>query len=210
MRFDGRSILLGTACALAGVVVASFAMGDGGEETLWSIVRWSTRLGAPLFAAAFAARPLRQLSGGRSAKWLSRNRRELGLSFALMHFSHLAALAAIAWSYPEPFLRETGALTWIGGGIIYGLLAAMTVTSFDGPADWLGPQRWLALHRTGSYALWLILTLNYVTQALSDPRLSISALLLLGAAFARAGAWLAVGRRGRVGGEEPRSTVAGR
>jgi CheY-like chemotaxis protein len=36
----------------------------------------------------------------------------------------------------------------------YGLLAAMTVTSFDRTAAWLGRRAWNALHTVGSLTLW--------------------------------------------------------
>jgi len=210
MRFEGGSIVTAAACTMGALVVVSFVGGEGGEEALRGVLRWSTRLGVPLFAAAFAARPLRQLTTCHFSQWLVRNRRALGLSFAVMHFTHLAAIGALAWFFPEPLLGGTDVLTWVGGGVAYGLLAAMTVTSFDGPAHWLGPRRWRLLHRTGSYAIWLILTSNYVTQAMADWRLSAPALLLLGAGAARGAAWGVLARRRRAGLETSGPAAASR
>jgi hypothetical protein len=44
------------------------------------------------------------------------------------------------------------------------LIAAMTLTSFDRTARWLGPQRWGLLHRAGLHWLWFIFALNWTTS----------------------------------------------
>lgn len=196
MRFESGWIVAASAGAMGILAALSFAGAGGGEESLRQIVRWSTRLGVPLFSAAFAARPLRQMSANRVTKWLLRNRRYLGLSFAVMHFTHLAALGAIALGYPEPFRSGLDPVTVIGGGTVYALLAAMTVTSFDRPAAWLGRRRWRALHLVGSYALWQIMTSNYVVAATADWRQAVPAAFLLGAFAARVWVWITLrGRR---------------
>lgn len=186
---------------MAFLVALSLALVDGGEESVWQVVRWSTRLGVVPFAAAFAARPLRQLGANPATKWLLRNRRYLGVSFAVMHFTHLAALGAIALAYPEPFRSGLEPITVIGGGIVYGLLAAMTLTSFDRSAAWLGRRRWKALHLVGSYAIWQVLTTNYVVAATADWHQAVPAAFLLAAFAVRMWVWIVLrGRRRPVAG----------
>ncbi|MBI3770691.1 MAG: hypothetical protein HY271_19655 [Deltaproteobacteria bacterium] len=52
------------------------------------------------------------------------------------------------------------------GGTGYLFVLAMTVTSFDRTAAWLGPRRWRRLHTLGVYYLWMIFALSYVPRAL--------------------------------------------
>jgi len=181
------------------LVLLSFAQGGGTEACLRRIIRGTAQVGAPLFAAAFAARPLHQLRGSRVSRWLLRNRRVLGLSFAIAHFTHLGALAGLGWGCcPEPFRSDLDPLTLGVGGLAYFLLAAMTLTSFDRPAAWLGAHRWKLLHRLGSYVLGLVLLANYLELVIGEGRGTLQALSLAAAFALRAGARARPVRRARV------------
>lgn len=68
--------------------------------------------------------------------WQRRNRRYLGVSFALSHFIHLGVTLALA-------------------GAAYHFIAAMTATSFDRTAAWLGPREWRLLHLIGGWYIWI-------------------------------------------------------
>jgi DMSO/TMAO reductase YedYZ heme-binding membrane subunit len=59
--------------------------------------------------------------------------------------------------------------TTVVGGIGYVLIAAMTATSFDRSAAWLGPRRWRRLHTIGAYYVWLVFFLSFAPRALSSP-----------------------------------------
>ena len=58
--------------------------------------------------------------------------------------------------------------TSIGGGMAYVFLAAMTATSFDRSAAWLGPRRWRLLHKTGMYYCWYIFFVSYLPRMLVE------------------------------------------
>jgi DMSO/TMAO reductase YedYZ heme-binding membrane subunit len=193
------------------LVLASFAAGGGTEQCLRRIIRGTAQVGAPLFAAAFAARPLQQLRVSGVSRWLLRNRRALGLSFAVAHFTHLGALVALGWGCcPEPFRSDLDPLTLVGGGIAYFLLAAMTVTSFDRPAAWLGARRWKQLHRLGGYVLGLVLLLNYLGLVIGEGRGAFQAASLVAAFALRVGAWALPARRAQgVSGESQPPAVGG-
>jgi hypothetical protein len=92
---------------------------------------------------------------------LLRNRRYLGVSFAVSHTFHLAAIVWLVVSSSD-FRHELEALPMIGGALGYVFLYAMTATSFDRSARWLGHKAWTALHTTGIYYLWFIFFFTYV------------------------------------------------
>ena len=190
-RLEGWAITGWAAALMAVVVVLASALTAGGQEAAREVVRWSVRLGTVVFCATFAARPLHQWISSGATKWLLRNRRALGVSFSVMHFTHLGALAILALAFPVYFTDGVDAATLYGGGLAYVLLLAMTITSFDRTAAWMGRCAWKALHTTGAWVLWGILTLNYTGATLdNDPRYAPLSLLLLATFALRIGARL--------------------
>jgi sulfoxide reductase heme-binding subunit YedZ len=135
------------------------------EEAVRSVVRATARIGVLLFSLTFACSSLHLLFRSKATKWLLRNRRSLGLSFALTHTSHLLALGLLALAYPEPFLPELTLPTLVGGGLAYAFLLAMALTSTDAAVARLGARRWRLLHTLGSYYLWIIFALSYFPRA---------------------------------------------
>src|SRR4029450_126919 len=111
----------------------------------------------------FIASSLRILWPTELTRWLLINRRYIGVSFAASHAIHLFAIVAVMRVAPA-FRLQTATL--IGGGGAYVFLAAMTATSFDGAAAWLGPRRWRLLHKTGMYYCWFIFFISYVPRML--------------------------------------------
>ena len=104
-----------------------------------------------LFLTAFVASSLNTLRPTPATKWLLRNRRYIGVSFAVSQLAHLLLIEDLS----RPARRadhDVGAqATVVGGGFGYVMLLAMTITSFDRTARWLGRQRWSVLHTTGMY-----------------------------------------------------------
>jgi hypothetical protein len=83
-------------------------------------------------------------------RWLRRNRRYLGVSFAASHAIHAVAIAAFAVMDPAGYAAATSIASYIFGGIGYAFITAMTATSFDRTAAMLGPRAWRVLHRTSA------------------------------------------------------------
>lgn len=110
----------------------------------------------PFFFLAFTASSLAQLTSGPVPKFLMRNRRYIGLCFALIHGAHgvfvLSNLALTDASRPAPALAA--------GALAYALLIAMTLTSNNASVRHLGAKRWKLLHKVGSYYIWAIFTSN--------------------------------------------------
>jgi DMSO/TMAO reductase YedYZ heme-binding membrane subunit len=154
---------------LAAMVAGIVTVAGGGEPGVRMVVRATARTSVALFTLAFVAAALHRRWPGATTRWLLANRRYLGVSFAVSHFLHLAALLALAGWSPRRFASDAGAGVLVFAGLGYAFLAAMTATSFDTTAAWLGPRRWKRLHTLGSYDLWLIFTVSYVPRAFSRP-----------------------------------------
>jgi DMSO/TMAO reductase YedYZ heme-binding membrane subunit len=182
--------LVGVAsAALLALQLAVVASGGTDEAGLRLLVRVSARASFAIFLLVFVARPARFFWPGAFTRWLMRNRRQLGVSFAIAHFLHLGDIALLALLLGDGF--ELQPVTLYGGGLAYVLLAAMTATSFDRSARWLGPRRWKLLHRAGLYWLWFIFAQSYTFGALEKPGSVPFALAVWGALALRIAAWRA-------------------
>ncbi len=123
--------------------------------------RWTARVGFPFFIITYSASSLLRLSPGIATKELVKNRRYWGLSFALTHTVHLAAL--ITYLQVSGETRPIPVL--IGGGMGYVLLFAMALTSSDRAQKALG-KNWKRLHTLGIHWLWAIFTISYLGRAM--------------------------------------------
>ena len=168
---DGPRLVRWASAALV-LMVAAIALVTGADEAgVRAIVRATARTSTALFLLAFTASALHRLWAGPATRWLLRNRRYLGLSFAVSHALHLLAILVVAWRWPHPFLEQTarpGPLA--GGGLGYLFLAAMAATSTDGAVARLGARRWRLLHTTGGYVLWIVFAVTYAGRLREDPR----------------------------------------
>lgn len=180
-RFEGWRVarwLTGGAFAACAVALAATGWS---EEGLRRVVRLSARFSVTCFSLAFAASSLHAAWRSGATAWLLRNRRAFGVSFAAIHYLHLAALAALALWFPEPLVSELDAVTLVGGGIAYAFILAMALTSNDAAQAKLGTRRWRLLHRIGGYYLWVLFAQSYVPRAIEDPGYVPAATLLIAA-----------------------------
>lgn len=146
--------LLGLLAALL-LAAAGLAYGFAGGDTagLRAVIRLTARTSLVLFLAAFTAAALLRLAPAAPTHWLRRNRRQLGLGFAVSHLIHLAAIVLLAGRDPVLFWQLTNVGNIVSGGLAYLFILAMAATSFDRSAAWLGPRAWRVLHWTGGYFL---------------------------------------------------------
>ena len=159
---DGWRVF-GLLAALETALFASGLAAFGSDEAgLRALVRSTVRVSFVVFAFVYAAAPLRRLYPTPATRWLVRNRRFVGVSFAWAHGLHGLAIILLAQRLGDAF--EVDAATALGGGLAYLLIAAMTLTSFDHTARWLGPRRWALLHRAGLHWLWFIFALNWTAS----------------------------------------------
>ena len=118
-------------------------------------IRATARTSLVLFAIAFTTSALAELMPSDVTRWQRRNRRYLGVSFAVSHFIHLVAILALATLDSALFWKLTNVTTIVLAGTAYLFIAAMTATSFDRTAAWLGPRRWRLLHLIGGWYVWI-------------------------------------------------------
>jgi hypothetical protein len=165
----GWSIVAWVMLALATMTVAVLALAGTDDEGIRVLVRATARTSVVLFSLAFVAAPLARAWPTTASRWLRANRRYLGVSFAASHTVHLVALLALSgWSLGNLVTRG-GAFTTTLGGIGYLFVAAMTATSFDRSAAWLGPDLWQRLHSLGAHYLWVVFFLTFAPLVLRSP-----------------------------------------
>ncbi len=159
--------------ALCGLLLLVLASGEDGWR---AVVRLTAKTSLTLFTAAFIASSVRVLWPTPTTKWLLANRRYLGVSFAASHAIHLLGIIVLVRLVPDFEINRT---TLIGGGLAYVFLAAMTATSFDRTAAWLGPRKWKLLHRTGMYYCWFIFFISYAPRAAGESLLYLPFVVVL-------------------------------
>jgi len=171
-----------TGALLAVALGCRWATGPGGEPGVRALIRLTAQVAVGLFLLAFVASAAYRIRPNERTAWLLRNRRYVGVSFAVAHTCHLAMIAIRAANWPHPFLFEEGRLqAAIGGGIAYAFIFAMAATSFDRAVAWIGARRFKLLHGVGSHYIWLIFTLSYARRAPSSPGYALVTALLLSA-----------------------------
>lgn len=123
------------------------------------VIRATARTSLVFFALAFSAQAMMTLWPNALTRWQRRNRRQLGLAFAVSHAIHAAAIVAFARMDPVGFHEHAMPGTLVSGGIAYVFIVAMAATSFDRTAAWLGDRigraAWRALHWIGGYYIWV-------------------------------------------------------
>jgi DMSO/TMAO reductase YedYZ heme-binding membrane subunit len=126
------------------------------------MIQMTVRCSVPLLYLAFAASAMKVLFPSKFTRWLLRNRRSIGLSYA----------AAMAWQgffilwmwtgHWEYYTEEVYSLEDIlfqGPG--YLIIFAMAMTSFFPVRRRMNPMLWRALHKTGIYFLWFTVASTY-------------------------------------------------
>jgi methionine sulfoxide reductase heme-binding subunit len=148
--------LLGTiSLVLLAASALAYGTAPGDTDGLRAIVRLTARMSLVLFLASFVASGLMRISPSAPARWLRRNRRQVGLGFAVSHAIHAVALVLLARRDPELFWQLTNVGNIISGGTAYLLIAAMAATSFNRTAALIGPTAWRRLHWLGAHYIWI-------------------------------------------------------
>ncbi len=160
------AVLSALLVAMSAAVVLAFG---ANEEGVRAWIRATARSSVALFLLVFVARPLRQLWRAPASAWLMKNRRHLGVSFAVSHFLHMCGLFWFAFGYPASYQAEVDPVTVVGGGFGFVLAYAMAATSTDGMVRRLGVARWRLLHRIGLWTLWVLFLFTFGGAAAVKP-----------------------------------------
>ncbi len=159
--FEGWRLFAVLTLILAALCAAIAGVRGFEVEGVRMVIRFTARTSLLFFCLAFAAAALARLWPNAFTRWLRRNRRYIGVTFAASHALHAVAIIAFARLDPAGFAAATNLASYIFGGIGYALIVAMTVTSFDATAAALGPRAWRALHLVGGYYLLLQFTVSF-------------------------------------------------
>ncbi len=187
--------LTGMVSLLLAAMAAYFLALHPDVEGLRLAIRATARTSLVLFALAFSATALVQLAPSGATRWQRRNRRYLGVSFAVSHLIHLAALIVLARTDAELFWALTTPANIVLAGAAYLFIAAMTVTSFDRTAAWLGLRRWRLLHLVGGWYVWVSFAVAVGKRVPQGPVYWAMMALVVGVAVARL---VAMSRRSKV------------
>ena len=168
---------------LLGVVL----IGVSTPEAAVSMIRLSVQLASPWVFLAFVATPLTRLFPGHLSKWLLRNRRYIGLSFAAGFGWQAVFIGALLALHNAYYWEELHNATDLFLRIVsFIFLFALTITSFFPIRRRMAPGHWRVLHWVGIWYFWAAIWATYAGQALhTTPRLidfvfAVVGLLVLG------------------------------
>jgi methionine sulfoxide reductase heme-binding subunit len=162
--------LVAVAAAVLSLMALGLVLASPDVAGVRSVIRWTARTSLVLFLLTFTASAAWRRWPSTWTRWQLANRRYLGLSFAVSHGVHLIAILAFAHIAPVAFDQASNPQTRFVGEIGYAFIFAMTVTSFDKAAAWMGRRAWKILHTVGAWYLWLVFLLSYASRAVHDPR----------------------------------------
>jgi DMSO/TMAO reductase YedYZ heme-binding membrane subunit len=199
--FEGWRLFMVLSVILAGLCIGIAGMRQFDADGIRMVIRFTARTSLLFFCMAFSAAALARLWPNAWTHWQRRNRRYLGVTFAASHALHAIAIAAFAAVDPVGFAKATSLASYLFGGIGYGFIIAMTATSFDRTAAWLGPRAWRALHLLGGYYLLLQFTVSFGKRI---PEMPLYALFLIPLALVFALRMIAMASR-----HTPRTAAAG-
>jgi sulfoxide reductase heme-binding subunit YedZ len=153
----------------AGIIAGMILIGISTPEATVSMIRLSVQFASPWVFIAFVTSPLAQLFPGSTSKWLSRNRRYFGLSFAAGFGWQAVFIAVLLTLYPAYYWEELHNATDLFLRMVsYIFLLALTVTSFFPVRRKMRPEHWRRLHLVGIWYFWLAIWASYAPAALSS------------------------------------------
>jgi methionine sulfoxide reductase heme-binding subunit len=154
------------------VLIALSLASESEPLKLWTV--YSARLAFVYFFCSFSISSICVFLSNSVTRYLRRNRRYIGLSFALAHAIHLIVLT----SYLLAIDYFPGWIVIIFGGLGYVMIFLMAITSNDQSVQLVGLQRWTWLHKGGVYYIALIFTYIYLLRVLSGEHVLISSFFL--------------------------------
>ncbi|CAN7242822.1 hypothetical protein LJR090_001131 [Bosea sp. LjRoot90] len=160
--------LLGTLAAILTIATLAAFASAGGSDGIRMAIRLTARTSLALFLLAFTASALFRACPNPWTRWQLRNRRQLGLGFAVSHFLHAIAIIALAVTDPKLFAELGGSSMLLAGGSAYLVILAMVATSFDRTAALIGRVAWRRLHLFGAWYIWLSFMVSFGKRAQID------------------------------------------
>ena len=138
------------------MIVAMLQTDAWSGSAVSAMIQLSVRCAVPLLYLAFAASSLQQLFPAAFTRWLLRNRKIMGLSFAAAMAWQLFFILWLVTVYSDYYMEGVYVLRDVIEGVVgYSFLIAMTLTSFKFGRKHLQPKSWRLLHKSGIYAIWM-------------------------------------------------------
>jgi sulfoxide reductase heme-binding subunit YedZ len=163
------------ALTFAGMMAGLILIGVQTPEATVNLIRLSVQIASPWIYVAFVTSPLLQLFPGSVSKWLSRNRRYFGLSFAAGFGWQAVFIAVLLALYPAYYWEELHNATDLFLRMVsYVFLLALTVTSFFPVRRKMRREHWRWLHLVGIWYFWAAIWASYAPAALSSDANTIS------------------------------------
>ncbi len=125
---------------------------------------------------AFVASSLHYYIKNSLTRWLLKNRRYIGVSFAISHYLHLGTLILMTLHIDFNVFEERGLFKTAFGAVAYAFITVMTITSFDSTRNLFGAKNWKRIHTIGGYLLWVIFAKSYILE-MTNPLRVIFALI---------------------------------
>ena len=127
-----------------------------------SMIQFSVRLAVPWLFIAFAASSLVVVFPGSFSRWLLRNRRIMGLCFAVGMAWQLLFILWMVIGFAGYYIEEAYSYFDLAEQLPgYLLIFAMTITSFRFGRSKLSARQWRILHKGGIYFLWGVVWSTY-------------------------------------------------
>jgi len=127
-----------------------------------SMIQFSVRLAVPWLFIAFAVSSLFVIFPGSFTRWLLRNSRIFGLSFAAAMAWQLLFILWMVIGFWDYYIAEAYSYFDLAEQIPgYLILIAMTATSFRFGRSKLSASQWKMLHKGGIYFLWGVVWSTY-------------------------------------------------
>lgn len=149
------------------LVIMVFCLSGYSEEAMRLNIRLTARLSGIFFSLAFVATAYQYFFKGFIGFWLISNRKNLGISFAIIHLLHLALLILLQMSF-HPVFALAAISSLIGGGLAYVFAILMLMTSFDRFKRLISTTQWKYLHLIGGYWIWFIFIKSYYKRVTTE------------------------------------------
>ena len=154
---------------LGGMVAGMLIIGISSPEATVKLIRLSVQFASPWIYIAFVTSALTTLFPNAFSKWLLRNRRYTGLSFAAGFGWQAVFIAVLLTLYPAHYWDDLHkASDLLGRSLSYIFLLALTITSFLSVRRKMSRAQWHWLHLIGIWYFWAAIWVSYAEQALSQ------------------------------------------
>ena len=145
MNLQGWRLTTLVTCLIVVGLLFNFGLAGWNAPAIHQAIDATGRSSLILFAIAFTSSSLESLWPSSLSRWTLRNRRWIGLSFASSHFIHLGLIVSMTVLFPDPFVSQQSMAQWVFGGLAYGFVFLMALTSTDQAQHWMGMKNWKRL-----------------------------------------------------------------